>query len=80
MAQLVKNLPAMPEIWVRSLGWDDTLEKGTATPSSILAWRVPWMYSPWGRKESDMNEGLSPYLSGGNITSYAYAVTINNIE
>ena len=80
MAQLVKNLPAMPEIWVRSLGWDDTLEKGTATQSSILAWRVPWMYSPWGRKESDMNEGLSPYLSGGNITSYAYAVTINNIE
>ena len=80
MAQLVKNLPAMPEIWVRSLGWDDTLKKGTATQSSILAWRVPWMYSPWGRKESDMNEGLSPYLSGGNITSYAYAVTINNIE
>ena len=80
MAQLVKNLTAMPEIWVRSLGWDDTLEKGTATQSSILAWRVPWMYSPWGRKESDMNEGLSPYLSGGNITSYAYAVTINNIE
>ena len=80
MAQLVKNLPAMPEIWVRSLGWDDTLEKGTATQSSILAWRVPWMYSPRGRKESDMNEGLSPYLSGGNITSYAYAVTINNIE
>jgi len=80
VAQLVKNLPAMPEIWVRSLGWDDTLEKGTATQSSILAWRVPWMYSPWGRKESDMNEGLSPYLSGGNITSYAYAVTINNIE
>ena len=80
MAQLVKNLPAMPEIWVRSLGWEDTLEKGTATQSSILAWRVPWMYCPWGRKESDMNEGLSPYLSGGNITSYAYAVTINNIE
>ena len=59
MAQLVKNLPAMPEIWVRSLGWDDTLEKGTATHSSILAWRVPWMYSPWGRKESDTTEQLN---------------------
>ena len=80
MAQLVKNLPAMPEIWVQSLGWDDTLEKGIATHSSILAWRVPWMYSPWGRKELDMNERLSPYLSGANITSCVYAVTVNNIE
>ena len=42
VAQLVKNLPAMPETWVRSLGWEDPLEKGKATHSSILAWRVPW--------------------------------------
>ena len=41
MTQLVKNLPAMWETWVRSLGWEDSLEKGTATHSSILAWRVP---------------------------------------
>ena len=41
-AQLVKNPPAMPETWVRSLGWEDPLEKGKATPSSILAWRIPW--------------------------------------
>ena len=40
-AQLVKNLPAMQETWVPSLGWEDPLEKGTATHSSILAWRVP---------------------------------------
>ena len=40
--QLVKNLPAMWETWVRSLGWEDPLEKGKATHSSILAWRVPW--------------------------------------
>ena len=40
-AQLVKNLPAMPETWVRSLGWEDPLEKGKATHSSILAWRIP---------------------------------------
>ena len=42
VAQLVKNLPAMWKTWVRSLGWEDPLEKGKATHSSILAWRVPW--------------------------------------
>ena len=42
VAQLVKNLPAMQETKVRSLGWEDPLEKGMATPTSILAWRIPW--------------------------------------
>ena len=42
VAQLVKNPPAMQETWVRSLGWEDPLEKGKATHSSILAWRIPW--------------------------------------
>ena len=42
VAQLVKNLPAMRETWIRSLGWEDPLEKGKATDSSILAWRIPW--------------------------------------
>ena len=42
VAQLVKNLPAVQETWVRSLGWEDPLEKGKATHSSILAWRIPW--------------------------------------
>ena len=42
MAQLVKNLPAMRETWVRSLGWKDSLEKRKVTYSSILAWRIPW--------------------------------------
>ena len=42
VAKLVKNLPAMWETWVRSLGWEDPLEKGKATNSSILAWRIPW--------------------------------------
>ena len=41
-AQLVKNLTVMWETWVRSLGWEDPLEKGKATHSSILAWRIPW--------------------------------------
>ena len=42
IAQLVKNLPAMQKTWIRSLGWEDPLEKGKATHSSILAWRIPW--------------------------------------
>ena len=42
MAQLVRNLPAMRETWVLFLGWEDPLEKGKATHSSILAWRIPW--------------------------------------
>ena len=42
VAQLVKNPPAMWETWVRSLGWEDPLEKGKANHSSILAWRTPW--------------------------------------
>ena len=55
MAQILKNLPAMQETWVQSLDQEDPLEKGMATYSSVLAWRVPWTeepvsYSPWGHK------------------------------
>ena len=42
VAQLVKNPPALQETWVQSLGWEDLLEKGKTTHSSILAWRIPW--------------------------------------
>ena len=56
VAQTVKNPPTILETWVRSLGWEDPLEKGTATHSSIQAWRIHRLYSPWGRKESDMTE------------------------
>ena len=45
---MVKNLPAMQETWVLSLGWEDLLEKGMATHSSILAWRIPWTEKPGG--------------------------------
>ena len=48
MAQSVKNLPAMQETQVPSLGWGDSLEKGMATHSSILAWRIPWTGEPGG--------------------------------
>ena len=66
VAQRVKNLPVIQETWVRSLGWEDPLEEGMATHSSILVWRISIHgqrslvdYSPWGRKESDMTERLS---------------------
>ena len=45
---MVKNLPALQETWVRSLGWEDSLEKGVATHSSILAWEIPWTEEPGG--------------------------------
>ena len=48
VAQKVKNLPAMQETLVGSLGWEDPLEKGKATRSSILAWRTPWTEEPEG--------------------------------
>ena len=48
MAQMVKNLPATRETWVRSLGWEDPLQKEMATHSSILAWRIPWTEEPGG--------------------------------
>ena len=68
MAQLVKNPPAMQETQVPSLGQEDPLEKGMATHSSILAWRISgWSslagYSTWGRKESDTTEQLKLSLS-----------------
>ena len=48
--QLVKNLPAVQETWVRFQGLEDPLEMEMATHSSILAWRIPWTYGPWGHK------------------------------
>ena len=51
MAQMVKNLPAMQENGIQSLGWEDPLEEDMATHSSILAWKIPWMEEP-GRLQS----------------------------
>ena len=45
---MVRNPPAMQETWVPSLGWEDSLEEGTATHASILAWRIPWTEEPSG--------------------------------
>ena len=61
VAQTVKNLLAMQETWVQSLGWEDPLEEGMATDSSILAWRIfmdrgAWWATIHGVSESDMTE------------------------
>ena len=59
MSQTVRNLPVMLETWVRSLGWEDSLEEGMATQSSIFAWRIlvgAWWATVHGVTESDMTE------------------------
>ena len=65
VAQMVKNLPARQETWVRSLGQEGPLEQTMATHSSILAWRISWTEEPvglsWNRKESDTTEQLSTH-------------------
>ena len=79
VAQLIKNLPAMWETWVGSLGWKDPLEKGMATHSRILAWRIP---SPWDCKESDTTEGLllhSTILLSIQIYSFFLAFTVHSV-
>ena len=67
MAQTVTRLPAMQETWVRSLGWEDPLEKEmeptpVLLPGKFYGWRSLVGYSPWGRKESDMTERLHFHL------------------
>ena len=61
MDQMIKNLSAMQATQVRSLGWEDALEKEMATHSNILAWRIPWTqslvgFSPWDCKQLDRTE------------------------
>ena len=58
VAQMVKNLPAMKETRVRSLGQEDPLEKGMATHSSILAWRIPWTKEPGGLQSMELQSQI----------------------
>ena len=67
VAHLVKNLPAIQETWVQSLGQEDPLENEMPAHSNILPWRIPWMrsqvgYSPWGHKELDITKRLTLIL------------------
>ena len=69
VVQTVKNPSAMQETQVRSLSWEDSLEKGMATHSSILAWRIPWteepggVFSSWSHKKSDTTEQLNTHTN-----------------
>ena len=55
MAQMVKCLSTMLETWVRSLGWEDPLEKAMATHSSTLAWKIPWTEEPGGLQSTGLD-------------------------
>ena len=77
VAQLVKNPSTMRATCVRPLGWEDPLEKGKATHSSILAWRIPWLYSPRGHKESDTTEWLSLHSLGSTPILIASSLNKN---
>ena len=73
VSQLVKNLPAMPETWVRFLGWEDPLEEGMATHSSILALRIPWTEEPGGLQSMGCKElDTTKRLSTAQYIMYAY--------
>ena len=86
MAQLVKNLPAMQETRVRSPDWEDPVEKGTATHSSILAWRIPWTVCIVNgvAKELDITERLAhthvEICSGGLKKRKNYRTALTSIN
>ena len=63
VAQLVKNPSEMWKTWIRSLGWEDPLEKGKATHFSILSWRIPWTVQSMGLQRSNATERLFSFLS-----------------
>ena len=77
---MVKNLPAVQESWVQSLGWEDPLEKEIATHSGILAWEIQWTEGAWGatvhggHKESDMTE----YLNNSNNMKYKHKSNVSH--
>ena len=70
VAQMAKNLPAMRETWVQSLGWEDLLEKGRVTHSSILSWRIPWTAQSVGLQRVDMAEQLSRHFTSLNSSIF----------
>ena len=69
MTQMVKNLPAMQEAWVRSMGQEDPLEKGLATHSSILEWKIPWTDDTGGLQSMGSKRVLTvlPIRSQGTV-------------
>ena len=83
VVQIIKNSPAMQEIWIWSLGWEDPLEKGMATHSSILAWRIPWTEEPGGLqsmgcKELKTTEWLTLLLSLVLESQHHYIISLQH--
>ena len=80
MAQIVKNLPAMQETQVQSLGWEDPLEKGMAAHSNILSRKIPWTEEPsyrlWGHRVSDTTEQLTLLL----LTTTSHSCHVCNVS
>ena len=74
VAQLVKNQPAMQENWVQSSGLEDSLEKGKATHSSILAWRIPWSIPSMGSQRAGQTERLSLSLFNPEVVRWTLAI------
>ena len=70
LAQRIKHLPAMQETRVRSLGWEDPLEKEMATHSSILAWRIPWTEEPGGLQSTGSQRVCGVFFNGYLIFLY----------
>ena len=72
VAQTVKNVPAMLETWVHSLGWEDPLEKGMAIHCSILAWRIPMDRGVWGATVHRVTKSRTLKLSRTEATEHTH--------
>ena len=69
---MVKNLPAMRKTWVRSLGWEDPVEEGMVTHSSVLAWRFPWTEEPGGLQSTGLQRAGHICATKRNATTVLY--------
>ena len=78
VVQVVKNPPALPETWARSLGWEDPLEKGMATLSSILAWRIPRTEDPGGLLSMGSQRGRHDWMTNSFTDSLIKYILNNN--